>query len=182
MQVQSSTSKDLMPIARKQLVERLGNDLRLTESTQRNGNMLRSNIHAPTQSYRKLQLSTIQETADDDDFDADDFVDAASGPGRFVVQIPAHANAHRAHRVISDDDEGSEHSAHHDAVFPYVDDCRGGEHTQQMVVIFVEQLALDQPRLSWQAFYNSHDRELLDPVAIAIEERRLAGDAAVSMI
>ena len=51
-----------------------------------------------------------------------------------------------------------------------------------MVVIFVEQLALDQPRLSWQAFYNSHDRELLDPVAIAIEERRLAGDAAVSMI
>ena len=88
MQVQSSISKDLMPIARKQLVERLGNDLRLTESTQRNGNMLRSNIHAPTQSYRKLQLSTIQETADDDDFDADDFVDAASGQAVLLSRFP----------------------------------------------------------------------------------------------
>ena len=92
--------------------------------------------------------------------------------------ISAQANAFRKHILVSEGD-ASDHSAHHDAVYPYVDkSIYAGDKTQQVVVIFVDQDD-DGRRRSFQAFYTTPDGTLVDPLALARTLRAVLGDAAV---
>ena len=103
----------------------------------------------------------------------------ACGLGRSILFVPAQANAFRKHAVVS---AASGHTAHHDAVYPYASESqRNGQITQQAVVIFVD-TEEDGRRRSWQCFYNTADRELVDPLAVAQQFRTLAGTEAVDVV
>ena len=110
--------------------------------------------------------------------DTDSFCfDLAQGPGRVIAVISAQANAFRKHILVSEGD-ASDHSAHHDAVYPYADESFNGDKTQHVVVIFVDQDD-DGRRRSFQAFYTTADGTLVDPLALAATLRAVLGDAAV---
>ena len=100
MQAQNTVHNSKMPVTRKQLVERLGTVLGWTEAEQRNGNMLRYNLHQATELRRTLKLSRLIEITGQ--LDTDNFCfDLAEGPGRVIAVISAQANAFRKHVLVS---------------------------------------------------------------------------------
>ena len=176
MQAQNSTGKNVMSKTQAQLVQRLGKMLGMTEGQQRNGNMLRLNLHPASQFERALKVSKKPASVAEHDLDVNNLcVIAACGVGRTILFVPAQTNAFRKHAVVS---EASDHGAHHDHVYPYASEH--SEITQQALVIFVD-TEENGRRRSFQCFYNTADLELVDPPAVAQQFRTLAGVVAVDM-
>ena len=156
-------------------MQRLGKMLGMTEAQQRNGNMLRLNLHPASQFERALKVSkkpaSCSATLDVDNL----CVTAACGAGRTIPFVPAQTNPFRKHAVVS---EASDHGAHHDHVYPYASEH--SQITQQALVIFVD-TEENGRRRSFQCFYNTADLELVDPLAIAHQLQTLAGGTAINV-
>ena len=128
MQAQNSTGKNVMPKTQAQLVQRLGKMLGITKAQQRNGNMLRLNLHPASQFERALKVSkkpaSCSATLDVDNL----CVTAACGAGRTILFVPAQTNPFRKHAVVS---EASDHGAHHDHIYPLPPSQRAGSNQRR---------------------------------------------------
>jgi hypothetical protein len=150
--------------------------LGMTEAAQRNGNMLRLNLHPASQFERALKLSAKPASCLDQPDVNNLCVTVACGVGRSILFVPAQTNPFRKHAVVS---KASNHGAHHDHIYPYASER--SQITQQALVIFVD-TEEDGRRRSWQCFYNTADRQLVDPLAVAQQFRTRAGTEAVDVV